>query len=299
VHTRNLGPLEMQPLAAFSGVQVRIHGEHGRELDDLDGSNWRYQWLRRAYAPFVHRFVALSKDLEQYLERRVGVSAERIAQIYNGVDCERFRPADDGQTSVPGWPFADDKGWYVGTVGRMQGVKHQTLLAHAFVRALDLLPSLRGRLRLVMIGEGPLREQVRAICGAAGLDGSIWLPGAREDVAAVMRRLDCFVLPSLAEGISNTILEAMACGLPVIATDVGGNAELVEDSVTGEIVPSDDVDALAASLAGLASDPRRAVSMGQAGLLAVRRRFSLQAMVSAYQDLYDGELGSCPRSAPA
>jgi sugar transferase (PEP-CTERM/EpsH1 system associated) len=290
VHTRNLGPLEMQVVAAAAGVPVRIHGEHGRELNDLDGNNRRLQRVRRLYAPFVHRYVALSRDLEQYLVARVGIRPGRVAQIYNGVDAGRFHPGARAGATIAGCPYAAPGHWLVGTVGRMQGVKNQALLARAFVRALALQPTLRERMRLVMVGEGPLRDESLAILGAAGAASLAWLPGERHDVADVMRGLNCFVLPSLAEGISNTILEAMATGLPVIATRVGGNAELVDAGRTGELVPSADIEAMAGALVRMAADPARAAALGGAGREEVERRFSLPAMVSAYQGLYDHQL---------
>jgi sugar transferase (PEP-CTERM/EpsH1 system associated) len=287
VHTRNLAALECQVPAAMAGVPVRIHGEHGRDADDPDGARRRYQWLRRTYRPFVHHYVALSRDLADYLTHKVGVPQPRVEQIYNGVDVGRFvRPAP-GRTPVAGCPFLDGALFVVGTVGRMQTVKAQPLLAAAFVRALQLQPALRDRLRLVMVGDGPLRAEAQAVLAQSGVEELAWLPGERADVPDVMRGLDCFALPSLAEGISNTILEAMASGLPVVATDVGGNAELVVDGQTGELVPSGDVQAMAASIAGLASDPARAAAMGAAGRLRVERHFSLPAMVDAYRQLYD------------
>lgn len=228
VHTRNLAALECQLPAAWVGVPARVHGEHGRDVEDLDGLSRRHQWMRRAYRPFVHRYVALSRDLAGYLTQRVGVPARRIAQIYNGVDAERFHPAIGGRPLLAGSPFSEPGLFVVGTVGRMQTVKAQTLLARAFVRALALQPGLRARLRLVMVGEGPLRQEALEVLAAGDATHLAWLPGERSDVPEVMRALDCFVLPSLAEGISNTILEAMASGLPVLATRVGGNAELVE-----------------------------------------------------------------------
>ena len=287
VHTRNLAALECQVPAFWAGVPVRIHGEHGRDVDDLDGTRLRYQWMRRAYRPFVQHYVALSRDLAGYLERRVGVPMQRIAQIYNGVDIERFRPQSDGRAQIVGCPFTDPALFIVGTVGRMQTVKAQTALVRAFIRALELQPALRDRLRLAMVGDGPLRAEAQAMLAAADVGHLAWLPGERADVPDVMRGMDCFVLPSLAEGISNTILEAMASGLPVLATDVGGNSELLMAGETGDVVPAGDLEAIAAGLVRMAADPARAAAMGRAGRLRVEWHFSLPAMVAAYQGLYD------------
>jgi len=298
VHTRNLGPLELQPAAALAGVRWRVHGEHGRELNDLDGSNRKLQWVRRAHAPFVHRYVALSRDLQGYLVDRVGIAPQRIAQVYNGVDGRRFRPGAGGPQPVAGCPFDPARHWLVGTVGRMQCVKHQTLLARAFVRAAELSPALRDTARLVLVGDGPLRAECQAILAAAGLADRAWLPGERADVPEVLRGLSCFVLPSLAEGISNTILEAMATGLPVIASAVGGNAELVDNARTGLVVASDDVGAMAAAIVALHGDPVGARTMGQAGRQEVDRRYSMEAMVSAYMQVYAPGLGIAPMNAP-
>ena len=287
VHTRNLAALECQVPSWWMGAPVRIHGEHGRDVDDPHGDVKRYQWMRRAYRPFVHHYVALSRDLGQYLGDKVGVSPSRITQVINGVDIDRFCAAPAGRVPLQGSPFNDGQLFIAGTVGRMQTVKAQPLLARAFVRALELAPALRQGLRLVMVGDGPLRAEAQVILDAAGVASLSWLPGERADVPDVMRALDCFVLPSLAEGISNTILEAMATGLPVLATDVGGNAELVVKGETGDMVPAGDVEALANGLVQMAMDPARAKAMGQAGRQRAVARFSLPAMVSAYQALYD------------
>ena len=298
VHTRNLGPLEMQVAAAAARVPVRVHGEHGREVDDLDGSNRHLQRVRKIYAPFVHRWVALSRDLENYLVHKIGIAPARVTQIYNGVDAQRFTPAGALPLAIPGCPFDPARHWIVGTVGRMQAVKDQTLLARAFVRALELQPALRAKARLVMVGDGPLRAAAQATLDEAGAGALAWLPGARHDVADVMRGLNCFVLPSLAEGISNTILEAMSTGLPVIATRVGGNAELVDDGRTGAVVPPADVEALAQALVRSAGNAAEAAMQGQAGRLEVERRFSMQAMVAAYQGLYDRQLATAGHPQP-
>ena len=286
LHTRNLAALEMQAAAWWAGVPARVHGEHGRDVEDLHGSSRRHQWMRRAYRPFVQHYVALSRDLESYLLQRVGVPRRRVTQIFNGVDAERFAPAATRQP-IAGSPFQDPALWLVGSVGRMQSVKAQHLLAQAFVQVLSEHPAMRERLRLVLVGSGPLRAECQAVLRRGGVEHLAWLPGERTDVPDVMRGLDCFVLPSLAEGISNTILEAMACGLPVIATQVGGNADLVQHGVSGEIVPPGSAAALATALARWAADPAGAAAAGRAGRVIVEGRFSLPAMVSAYEAVYD------------
>lgn len=290
VHTRNLAALECALPAWWAGVPVRVHGEHGRDVEDMDGTSRKYQWLRRAYKPWVTHYVALSRDLAGYLTERVHVPADRLSQVYNGVDTQRFRPAAGPRPPIEGCPFDPDTHWLVGTVGRMQQVKDQPNLARAFVRLMTAQPALRDRVRLVMLGGGPLREQVQRIVDEAGLSALCWLPGERSDVADVMRGLSCFALPSLAEGISNTILEAMASGLPVVATDVGGNAELVDEGSTGLIVPPANAEALAEAIGRLASDPGRAAAMGGAGRTRAVGQFSLEAMVARYQGIYDQQL---------
>ena len=286
VHSRNLAALEVVVPAWAAGVPVRIHGEHGRDVGDLDGSNRKYQWLRRCYRPFVTHYIALSRDLEHYLTSRVGILPRKVSQIYNGVDTLRFSPAETRQP-IAGCPFSDPMCCLIGTVGRMQVVKNQTALAEAFIRVLKAFPQLGSSLRLVMIGNGPLRAQAQALLEQAGVAELAWLPGERDDVPEILRGLDCFVLPSLAEGVSNTILEAMASGLPVIATDVGGNGELVESGRTGQLVEPADIDAMAQKIAAYAIDPRRARVAGAAGRAVVERRFSLEAMSQGYEDLYD------------
>ena len=294
VHTRNLGALELVVPAWAAGVPVRIHGEHGRDVGDLDGSNTKYQWVRRFYRPFVTYYVALSRDLEHYLTDTVGMARAKVAQIYNGVDTERFSPTA-GRRHIRDCPFAGEDLWLVGTVGRMQTVKNQTDLARAFILALEMAPELKHVLRLVMVGEGPLRAESLALLEQAGCSDLAWLPGERSDVSEVLHGLDCFVLPSLAEGISNTILEAMASGLPVVATDVGGNRELIEEGMTGKLVPLGDVRGMAEEIVALARNRESARNMGRAGRQVAERKYSMAAMVRQYQGLYDHCLTSMAR----
>jgi sugar transferase (PEP-CTERM/EpsH1 system associated) len=286
VHTRNLAALEAAVPAWAARVPVRIHGEHGRDASDPDGTNRRYRWVRKLYRPFVQQYVALSRDLERYLIEAIGVPAGRVEHIYNGVDSERFRPRAGARAAIEGSPFNDPALFVVGTVGRLEAVKDQTNLARAFVRALAMSPLAARRLRLVLVGDGPLRGEIESIVRAANAEPLVWFAGERDDVPQVLRGLDCFVLPSLAEGISNTLLEAMASGLPVIATRVGANADLMEDGLSGRLVPRADPDALARELLAYLADPALTRRHGRAGRQIVERRFSLDRMVGDYEALY-------------
>jgi sugar transferase (PEP-CTERM/EpsH1 system associated) len=290
VHTRNLAALEATVPAWMAGVRVRVHGEHGRDVEDAAGASRKYQWIRRVYSPFVSKYVAVSRDLASYLTQKVGVSPDRVVQIYNGVDTERFAPATRRGT-IGGCPFTDPSLWLVGTVGRMKEIKDQLTLVRAFIRALRIEPPAREHLRLIIVGDGPLRTQAQALLHEAACLDLTWMPGERADIPDILQGLDCFVLPSLAEGISNTILEAMASGLPVIATDVGGNTELVERRVTGELVPPADPDAMACKILDYLRDPQQARNAGHAGRERTERLFSLQSMIAGYREVYDQQLG--------
>ncbi len=296
VHTRNLSALEASVPAALAGVPVRIHSEHGRDVADLDGSSAKYRWMRRAFSPFVHRYVALSCDLERYLVDRVGIAPYRVAQIYNGVDTVHFRPAPQGRAPIDGSPFNDPALWVVGTVGRMHAVKDQLTLVRAFLHALETVPDAKARMRLMLVGDGPLRAEAEQMLRASGATDYAWLTGERRDVPELMRAMDCFVLPSLAEGISNTILEAMACGLPVIATRVGGNPELVLDQLTGTLISSGDAVALMTAMNGYYALPELARDHGRAGRARVERKFSLDYMAHRYEALYTSLFGASAMS---
>ncbi len=204
----------------------------------------------------------------------------------------------------PGAHSAIPTAFVFGTVGRLQPVKNQALLARAFVRLLELAPELRERVRLIIVGDGPMRGEIADILAGAGVRRARLAPRrARRRRRRCCGAFDVFVLPSLAEGISNTILEAMASGLPVIATDVGGNAELVDHGATGMLVPSEDPEALAQAMLRYARDPALARAQGAAGRTRAERLFSLDAMVARYTALYDrllqGRHGAVPAATRA
>ena len=289
LHTCNLAALELVPLAWLARVPLRVHAEHGWDAHDRHGGNPRYRRLRRLYRPFVSHYVTVSQDLDDYLGRAIGVPAHRRSLIANGVDTDTFAPAHGVAQAVSGCPFEPGKHWLVGTVGRLQTVKNQPLLARAFVRALQCQPAMRDTARLIIVGEGLLRAEIERVLADACMTDLAWLPGARSDVADVLRLLDLFVLPSQTEGTSCTLQEAMASGLPVVATAVGGTPDLVQDGVTGYLVPPDDEQALADAMVRAFSSPDNSARQGEAGRQHAVRRFAIGAMVQRYQQLFEGE----------
>ncbi len=287
VHTRNLGTLESLAVAALAGVRGRVHGEHGRDMYDLYGARLKYRLFRKLVAPIVSRYVTVSRDLADWLVRSVGVSPRRVVQIYNGVDTRRFQPRVGPRDPLMPADFAPPGAFVIGAVGRMEAVKDHATLVKAFIRMVGAGRPEHAHARLVIVGDGPGRATALELLRAAGLGHLAWLPGERADIPDVMRSLDLFVLPSLGEGISNTILEAMACGLPIVATSVGGNLELVVEGQTGTLVPPGDPDRMAQAIETYVTARDVAGRHGRAARRRAEEQFAIDTMVAGYLDVYD------------
>jgi len=257
-----------------------IHGEHGREVTDPHGVGPRRNRLRRLLAPLVDRFVTVSFDLRRWLIEIVGLPEWKILTIHNGVDTTRF--SDNGWEAGRRALGLAREAVAVGTVGRLDPVKDQMSLLNAFASVADGPPP-----RILMIvGDGPCRASLETRACRPDLAGRVRFFGERGDVPVLLRGLNVFVLPSIAEGISNTLLEAMATGLPVVATRTGGNPELIEDGMTGTLVPVGDPDAMAGAIEAYVRDPHLRARHGQAARRRAVERFDLGRMVEGYRDLY-------------
>ncbi|MFV0276505.1 MAG: TIGR03088 family PEP-CTERM/XrtA system glycosyltransferase [Parahaliea sp.] len=295
VHSRNLAPLEAQLSTLGLGGIRRVHGEHGRDMVDLDGSNLKYRIFRRAMRHFIHHYIAVSRDLADWLVTVIGIPEQRMTQIYNGVDVGRFQPGEARAVRaglLPEGFAAGDDTVIVGTVGRFAEVKDQVTLLQGVAVLLAKCPELRSRLRVMLVGDGTLRPKLEEATRSLGLEALVWMPGDRDDVPQLLQCMDLFVLPSLGEGISNTILEAMASGLPVIATRVGGNPELVSEGYNGELFPVGDTQALAGHLEHLLTNRELREQYSGNALAFVRERFSWPRTIDHYLDLYDRLLKS-------
>lgn len=279
VHTYNISTIEYCFTAWLARVPVRVHAEHGRDSVEMNGDHQRYNMLRRMLIPFIDVVVPVSVDLGAWLRQKVGVPEHKIAMVSNGVDTARYVPAP----TPPG--HSSEKRW-IGTVGRIDRIKNHAGLLDAFGLLLAQFPAPGFDLHLAIIGDGPLLQSLRERVASEGWVDRVWLPGARDDIADIMRTLSVFVLPSLSEGTPVTILEAMASALPVVATRVGGVPQLVQDGQTGLLADAVDPQGLAAALAVYIHDPALGVRHGKAGRARVQATHSVDAMVAAYDAMY-------------
>ncbi len=293
VHTRNLPTLEAQIPAAFLRGVKRVHGEHGRDLIDLRGTSRKYRLLRKAIHPVVHSYIAVSRDLQSWLTEDIGIPSAQVRQIYNGVAHNVFRGRNGPRPDLAPHGFLTPTSVVVGTVGRLEGVKDQQTLVKAFALLARAGSAHAADLRLVIAGEGSARGRVESVVRECGLDDRVWLAGDRSDIPRILQLLDIFVLPSLAEGVSNTVLEAMATGLPVVATRVGGNLELIREGETGYLVPPGDPRALAGAIFGYLDDPEMRSHHGASARAWVKQRFDWDRCVAEYLEVYDHLLECC------
>jgi glycosyltransferase involved in cell wall biosynthesis len=235
--------------------------------------------------------LSVSSRLAERIARDVGFPLERIKVIRNGVDLSRFKPGDRAAARAAlGLPL---DGLVIGTVGRLVPVKDQRTL----LDALSLVRNHRVVFSAVLTGTGPLRDTLVAHSNALGL-GDVSFLGNRFDVERVLAAYDVFVLSSESEGLSNTIQEAMACGLPVVATRVGGADELVDENRSGFLVPPRDPPALAEAILCLALDRSRRESMGAAGRRRAEACFGLDNMVREYETMYLNLARRMPEPVP-
>jgi len=259
------------PAAALAGVSVRIGSR--RELNP-DKTAGQIALQRQAYR-FAHAVVANSNAAARHLGSE-SVPADRIRIIPNGIDAGRFAERS-GLRPVS----------TILTVANLRKEKaHEVLLA-----AAARLTLRHPHVQFLIAGDGPRMAELRAMADTLRIAGNVRFLGHREDIPALLAQADAFVLPSRSEAFPNSAIEAMAAGLPVIASAVGGLIDLVEDGQTGVLVRPDDPIALAEALESLVLSPERAAAIGAAARDEVTRRYSFDRMVRAFEDLYLSQLG--------
>jgi glycosyltransferase involved in cell wall biosynthesis len=225
------------------------------------------------------KIIAVSQNAADVCRDVEKIPSTKVKVILNGIDTNMFCPAGNEAEKARGLVR-------IGIVARLSAEKdHQTLL-----NSCKLLVNQTNGFHLEIIGDGPLRDTLEMAVKSLGLDSFVSYSGMRHDVPELLRQLDIFVLSSTTEGISLTLLEAMATGLPVVATNVGGNPEVVIDGETGYLVPSQNPDEMARKLLLLINDEKLRCQMGEKGRARVIAQFSIKESASKYEELYRGVL---------
>jgi sugar transferase (PEP-CTERM/EpsH1 system associated) len=283
VHSRNWGAIEAIPAARLAGVPVVIHSEHGYELDMLGGLPYRRRLLRHAFYTLCDSLFAVTEDLRRFHGQQAWVPAKRFRVIYNGVDTERFAPRLEKRWDVRKELGLADDVFVVGTVGRMVPIKdHLTLL-----RAARQLVSRNVDVHVLLVGSGSEQSRLeKFVHDSVEMSGRVSFLGSRGSVGELLQAMDVFVLPSICEGFSNTLLEAMASGLPTVATRVGGNPEVVDEGHSGWLFSPGDYEELAGQLEELAARRDLRARLGEAARTRAVSRFALGRMLDDYRDLY-------------
>jgi glycosyltransferase involved in cell wall biosynthesis len=279
VHVHSGAWLKTARAARRAGVSCVVHTVHGL----LDREPWHGAAQKRWAARYTNRIAAVSEPLRRHLIDDVRLDPAKVSVIPNGLDTAHFAPGAPSGIVRAALHIADGT-LVLGTVARLSPVKNQRLLLDAFAIVHHRMPDAH----LVIVGEGPLRAALEEQIRALGLDGVAHLFGAVSDVAPVCRELDLFVLPSIAEGTSMSILEAMSSGVCVVATAVGGTPDLLAHGRCGVLVPPNDPVALAAAMTDTLLDQDRRRRLAAAAREHAIARYSEAAMLRAYEALYHG-----------
>ena len=282
VHSRNWGALEAVFAARWAGAGMAIHSEHGLEMAPAAEPR-RRRWLRRAAFEAAHRVFAVSSGLRDALARSTGFPRWKFGVIHNGVDTRRFQPDGAMRRQFRAKFGIGENEFCIGCVGRLDRVKdYPTVL-----RALERFSGACSSWRLLIAGEGVERAALQAQAAQSGaLRGRVLFLGDWQRVPELLSGVDAYVLSSTFEGLSNSLLEAMASGAAVLATRAGGNPELVVDEESGLLFPAGDAAALADGLTRLCFREEERRRLAAAAVSRVAREFSLDAMVDQYEALY-------------
>ena len=281
VHSHNYSAWFYCALASAGLRDVRlVHTEHSRVMP-LARRRWLERWLSRV----TRAVVAVSGDVARSLVHDIGVDRRRVGLIANGVNLTRFRPDDVARRAMRTALGIRDGAVVFGILARLVPVKSHKTLVEAFRQLRQRIPDAH----LIIAGDGPCRAELERQIAEAGLDGHVHLLGEVHDGERVLNGLDVYVLSSVDEGMNLTLLEAMGTALPVIATAVGGNPEVVTSGETGLTVPALQPAAMAEAMETLARDRELRRAMGVRGRARVEEAFSQRRTLEDYMSLYDGD----------
>jgi len=263
--------------ARLARVPVVVYTDHGRPK----GESLKRMFEDSLTARFCDRWVAVSDELRGIMIHKVKFPKRKMRLILNGVNMETFAPRPKPETLLREFHIPENAK-VVGTVGRLEKIKDQASL----IAALDLVRKQLPNTILMLVGGGALEEQLKDQVTTLGLGNSVIFTGKRTDIPDVLNLFDLFVLSSLSEGTSVSLLEAMASGLPAVVTNVGGNPEIVDHGTNGLLINVGDPRGLSDALLKLLADDAQRASMARSAREKIGREYGLDRMVSQYERLF-------------
>lgn len=277
VHSHNWATMFYGVLAArLAGVPVVLHGEHGRNDADRTGVPWKRELLAAVLARLTTRVIAVNQSIAVDILQRWRLNTKKIVCLPNGVDLRRFFPREGAS------PKSDE--FVIGTIARFDGIKNLPCLVRAFEHVCASHPELKAR--LILVGSGPDVEAIRTLAQRSRSADRIDFVGETNSPESWYPQFDLFANTSFSEGMSNSILEAMACGLPIVASAIAGNLCWLQEDVNALFFPSDDDAELANCLIRFASDRALCQRIGAANLNRVHAEYDNQSFLKRYDALY-------------
>ena len=290
IHSHSWGTLLPAFLSQMlSSVPIIVHGEHGT----LSNKKRVHRIAQKLVLPRVDQVLSVSTELAQLLSTEFNLAPSAIKTIVNGVDTRLFHPNPDHRSTTREKLGFTETNIIIGTVGRLEPVKNYQELIEGFA----LAHKVHSDLRLLFVGIGELESELEKLALNTGVKNQVFFLGHRDDVTRVLNAMDVFALTSLSEGMSNSILEAMACGLPIIASNVGGNPNLVKHNKNGYLYPLNQPGKLAEYIGRLASKSEEITTFGQQSRYDAEQLFSINTMVGNYEQLYQDLVGSKSKRA--
>jgi sugar transferase (PEP-CTERM/EpsH1 system associated) len=281
VHSHGFTTMLASYLATkLTGTVVMMNGEHGTLYYSSFKQRLLQKWLFRS----MDINLTVSSELKNKIQQEFSLSLDNFKPIINGVDSHVFNPKLS--SSIRSELNILNEDIIIGSVGRLVSVKNYPSL----IKAFSELYKNNAHTHLVLAGDGPERSALEQLTNKLNLKDRIHFLGSRNDIPNVMNGFDLFVLPSFSEGLSNTLLEAMSCGVPVIASQVGGNPEIVKANVSGVLYPSNDVEALSSILCKLCNSPSEIKKLSKLAREHIVNHYSLKSMVDNYEAVYERQL---------
>jgi len=283
VHTHNVDAYEYGVLAAWlAGIKRRIHTAHGKSVKENKLKKLRERIFHKFISLFLDDYIVVSKDLERYVSRNWCLNKNKIKTIYNGIDTSKYKKIKVKKNFL--YKLGVNKNdFLIGIIAGLRPVKDHVTL----IKAMKIVKKEIPNSKLLVVGDGPEKEKLVNLVKKFNLKEDILFLGNRKDIVKLLNCLDVGVLCSLSECLSVSLLEGMACGLPFVVTNVGGNPELITDGKNGFLVPVKEYKILANRIVKLLKDKRLRKKIGEENRKKIMNYFNVKDMIKNYEKIYN------------